>query len=277
MRILPALIFALVAVAPAMAQDDSVIVGGTGSGRTLIDPATGEPRYVPDLLQPWQNDAIKLRPLGTHRAKKAAPVASAPVLSEPTAAVTPPPKKKRIAAAPPPETPKPVQPAAKSPVRGFADIDLITGTGTQAPQAAAPAPKVVAAKPAPAVAPVAKPAKTASLEKLRTRTSTGSRKDSITFASGASDPSGTAVSAIRSIAGSLSSAMGDNGRIQLMAYAGGRGEKTSDTRRLSLKRALVIRQLLIDDGVPSERIDVFAMGGVDDDGPLDRVDVFLKS
>jgi hypothetical protein len=38
----------------------------------------------------------------------------------------------------------------------------------------------------------------------------------------------------------------------------------------------VIRQLLIDDGIPSERIDVFALGGADDDGPLDRVDVFLK-
>ncbi|MBU6299026.1 MAG: OmpA family protein, partial [Alphaproteobacteria bacterium] len=65
-------------------------------------------------------------------------------------------------------------------------------------------------------------------------------------------------------------------RVQLIAYGGPRGEKTSDTRRLSLRRALIVRQLLIDDGVPSERIDVRAMGGVDDNGPTDRVDVFLK-
>jgi hypothetical protein len=34
--------------------------------------------------------------------------------------------------------------------------------------------------------------------------------------------------------------------------------------------------LLIDDGVPSERIDVRAMGGAID-GALDRVDVFVRS
>jgi len=80
------------------------------------------------------------------------------------------------------------------------------------------------------------------------------------------------------LAGTLSAVIGDgSSRVQLMAYAGQRGEKSSDTRRMSLKRALVIRQLLIDDGVPSERIDVFALGGADDDGALDRVDVFVKS
>ena len=65
--------------------------------------------------------------------------------------------------------------------------------------------------------------------------------------------------------------------MQLLAFGGPPGEKSSNTRRLSLKRALVVRQILIDDGVPSERIDVRALGGTDDDGPPDRVDVFLKS
>ena len=55
--------------------------------------------------------------------------------------------------------------------------------------------------------------------------------------------------------------------MQLLAYGGQRGDKSSDARRLSLKRALIVRQLLIDNGVPSERIDVRAMGGVDDNGP----------
>ena len=66
-------------------------------------------------------------------------------------------------------------------------------------------------------------------------------------------------------------------RIQLLAYGGEKGDKGSDARRLSLKRALAIRQVLIDDGVPSERIDVRAMGGADDGGPADRVDVFVKT
>ena len=45
----------------------------------------------------------------------------------------------------------------------------------------------------------------------------------------------------------------------------------------SLKRALAIRQVLIDDGVSPDRIDVRAMGGVDDTGPTDRVDVYTKA
>ena len=82
----------------------------------------------------------------------------------------------------------------------------------------------------------------------------------------------------KSLAGELSTALGDGtSRVQLLAYGGPRGDKSSDTRRLSLKRALIVRQILIDQGVPAERIDVRAMGGTDDKGPLDRVDVFLKS
>ena len=308
MRILPALIFALVAILPAAAQDDSVIVGGFGSsGRTLIDPATGEPRYVPDLLPPWQDEVIKLKPPGQHRAKKPAAVASDTPASEPDAVAEPPirhhtkkpttvasdtpasepapvaerPKKKRVATVAPAESPKPAtQPS--SGISGFADIDLITGAGSQRPAPTKPAPvkqaaapKPVAPKPAPVVE-TPKPVKTASIEPPRAKAPAGNRRDSISFTAGASDPSGAAVSAVRALAGSLASAIGDNGRVQLMAYAGGRGEKTSDTRRLSLKRALVIRQLLIDDGIPSERIDVFALGGADDSGPLDRVDVFVK-
>lgn len=285
MRIVPFLIGFLLA-APAAAQNDSVIVGGDGSGQTLIDPATGQSRYVPSLLQPWQDDAVRLRPPGHHRARKTiAPATTAvtPSAEPEVAAAPPPPKKKRVATVTPtpvetpkPETPKPAaqpKPQPKSSISGFADIDLITGTGQQSQQAA-PAPKAVSAPKA--VASTPKPTKTASIEKPK-KTPTGSRKDSITFTAGASEPSGSAVASVRSLATSLTSGMGDSGRVQLMAYAGAKGEKTSDTRRLSLKRALVVRQLLIDDGIPSERIDVFALGGADDDGPLDRVDVFVKS
>ena len=46
---------------------------------------------------------------------------------------------------------------------------------------------------------------------------------------------------------------------------------------VSFKRALAIRQVLIDDGVAADRIDVHAGGGVDDSGPADRVDVYIKA
>ena len=60
-------------------------------------------------------------------------------------------------------------------------------------------------------------------------------------------------------------------------YGGAPGDKGSDARRLSLKRALAIRQVLIDNGVPSTKIDVRAMGGIDDHGNTDRVDVFVRA
>jgi flagellar motor protein MotB len=64
--------------------------------------------------------------------------------------------------------------------------------------------------------------------------------------------------------------------VELQAFGGAKGDKGSDARRLSLKRALSIRQVLIDDGVSADRIDVRAMGGTDDTGPADRVDVYVK-
>lgn len=83
---------------------------------------------------------------------------------------------------------------------------------------------------------------------------------------------------IHALAASLNSALSSGAsRIQLDAYGGPRGDKSSDSRRLSLKRALVVRELLIEDGVPSEKIDVRAMGGVDDSGNADRVDVYVHA
>ena len=82
----------------------------------------------------------------------------------------------------------------------------------------------------------------------------------------------------KSIATTLNSAL-DAGaaHVELEAYGGAKGDKSSDARRLSLRRALAVRQLLIDNGVPAERIDVKALGGADDNGTPDRVDVFIKA
>lgn len=105
-----------------------------------------------------------------------------------------------------------------------------------------------------------------------------SKRSVILFAPLAADPAESALGAIKFLAGDLNSAMTSaSSRVQIQAYGGNRGDKGSDARRLSLKRALAIRQVLIDDGVAAERIDVRAMGGVDDKGPADRVDVFVKS
>ena len=104
------------------------------------------------------------------------------------------------------------------------------------------------------------------------------KRSVILFAKDAPDPAKSALGALKFLASDLNAAMvSPNARVELQAFGGNKGDKGSDARRLSLKRALAIRQVLIDDGVSPDRIDVRAMGGVDDTGPADRVDVFVKA
>ncbi|GAA0526087.1 hypothetical protein GCM10008941_01800 [Rhizomicrobium palustre] len=255
-------------------------------------------------VTPPASESYAAAPVETPKPKKhkavaaAAPVEPAPVAREMTEeAPKEAPKPKKIASAKPapqtttPPAPKPAAPApqsAASSLSGFGDLQTLTmapaNKPAPAPQKAAqqaprPAPQPAPQQAAPQQAAVSKPVQTASIEPAKSskaKVPAGSRRDTVTFAPNASDPSASAVSAIRTLANSLGDVAADgSARIQLLAYAGQRGEKTSDTRRMSLKRALVVRQLLIDDGIPSEKIDVFAHGGVDDNGPLDRVDVMV--
>lgn len=307
MRIFPALAtFAAIAALSAAAAQTY-----PDGGRTLIDPATGQPRYVPPLLEPWRTQPIHLHPPHKRHSaqhKSSTALASTPDTSSDTYTATsesasPPPvtprrpKRKHVATAPAAPTsqsaPTSQPEAPPSGVSDFTDLISPQRTAPAAPPppvrkkpAATPPKPVEQAKPAepPRISeppPAEKPVQRASIEPTKpakTRIAAGNRKDSIIFSANATDPSTTAVSTVRGLAGTLNKALADSSaRVQILAYAGMRGEKSSDTRRLSLKRALVIRQLLIDDGVPSERIDVFALGGVDDDGPLDRVDIFVKS
>ncbi len=105
----------------------------------------------------------------------------------------------------------------------------------------------------------------------------GAPKSSILFSPGQEEPPQTAAETVRNLAPGLSTALwSGTAHIQLEAYGGAHGDKGSDARRLSLKRALIIRQLLIDDGIPSERIVVRAMGGAVSGAP-DRVDIFVAA
>ena len=134
------------------------------------------------------------------------------------------------------------------------------------------------AKPIPAIK--SKPTRVASIEPTRrappTMQSGESKRGTILFEPNASNPSNTALRSVARIADTVNREIGSETRVQILAYAGPRGDKSSNTRRLSLKRALIVRQLLIDAGIPSEHIDVRAMGGVKDNGATDRVDILLK-
>ncbi len=228
-----------------------------GAGQTLLYPGGQYARVVGPLRQPGQrpadSGAIALH-MPDRNARRAP--ASQPRVAMAAPRPVPAPAPVRPVAPPPPR-------AATAPRAGNFGAAGILGSLPSTPQLAKANPVPTPPSPASAVEPGA----------------AGTTKRSvILFAAGASDPAQSALDAIKLLAGDLNAAMtGAGSRVQLIAYGGDKGDKGSDARRLSLKRALAIRQVLIDDGVPSERIDVRAMGGSDDGGPLDRVDVYVKA
>lgn len=78
---------------------------------------------------------------------------------------------------------------------------------------------------------------------------------------------------LSALAGELSQ---QSDRIELQAFGGAAGDRSTPARRLSLKRALAVRAYLIALGVGSNRIDIHALGGVRDGGPANRVDVVMS-
>lgn len=59
----------------------------------------------------------------------------------------------------------------------------------------------------------------------------------------------------------------------VVAYASGKPDDVSASRRVSLARAMAARNALMAQGVPSRRITVRALGNQAGDGPPDRVDI----
>lgn len=272
------------------------IMGG-GNG-VLLYPGGQYMRTVQPALQPGES-ARDTGPIRLHMPTKRATaarkapaktVARAEPLAAPLAAPEPPPKPepkpkaepkkpaakttpKALASAAPPQQQPAYNPGFGGYDQGAAGIlGNLQGPPVGPAQAAPPpsATRMARTNPPPASAAPAEP-KEAPTPGL-------SKRSVILFAPQAADPAESALGAIKFLAGDLNAAMTSaSSRVQLQAYGGNRGDKGSDARRLSLKRALAIRQVLIDNGVSPDRIDVRAMGGVDDTGPADRVDVFVKA
>jgi outer membrane protein OmpA-like peptidoglycan-associated protein len=302
----------LLAAVPAAAasfpgEEVTVNPGAFGNGY-LLYPGGKYGRHVGPLLQPGdRGGAIHLhlprKHVATHVKPRAPRVAAAPdctitipaeVPATPLPETPPaPPPPKRVAHTAPPRATPPRQTAAAAPppaapTQSLADPNALPedsaarllGSGDTTP-AAPPPPAAAPVKPAKPV----KPPRMASATPPPANTTTppaaaaGLRRQSvIPFAAGSSSPAASDVNAIHSLAATLNAALNAGAaRVQLEAYGGPRGDKSSDSRRLSLKRALVVRELLIEDGVPSEKIDVRAMGGADDAGAADRVDVFVRA
>jgi len=66
-------------------------------------------------------------------------------------------------------------------------------------------------------------------------------------------------------------------RLKLLAYADATDQTASQSRRLSLVRALTVRAYLIDEGVQSVQFEVHANGKNHKGGPPDRVDIVVSN
>ena len=298
----------LAGLSPAAAQlypgqDVTVNPSATGS-QVLLYPGGKYGRVVRPLLQPGEPDPyapIHLHMPSRHAARHVARQLAAKPPAKPkveTASVQAPP--------PPPQQTVPLSSIPSESAARLVDAapgNPVTIQKRQPPAAQKTAAlKPVQAKPAPAkpapakpkqvaTAPASdsglgvvsgenaaqKPARVASLESGDVDSKNLSKQMSIQFPAGAEEPAPSVLDTVRALAGDLNTALANgSSRIQLEAFGGKQGDKGSDARRLSLKRALIIRQLLIDDGIPSERIDVRAMGGASEGSP-DRVDVFVRA
>ncbi len=223
--------------------------------------------------------------------KRIPPVAKQQAVARPPAAA---PKSRTVAAVPPAPAvaPKPAvtQAAVPSPVRQAAKVParpVLPTAQTPTPAVTRPAvtqasvaPPPPPAAPAPPTAPAARqPTVAAALvpPKQATRVASVARGDDdgllLLFESGSAKLSDSARSNLQS----LTAKMGADEalQVQLVAYAQGTAETSSQARRLSLSRALAVRSFLIDQGVRSTRMDIRALGNKAEDGPADRVDVVL--
>jgi outer membrane protein OmpA-like peptidoglycan-associated protein len=246
------------------------------AGGVLLYPGGEYSRTVPPLLYPGESGGpISLHMPTRHHvaAAKTEPARAAEAAPKPIA--KPKAKPSRVASAAPKPVPQPASVPAPAPASaptsaqgpqaslnpfgGAPDLSNVFGNHPQAPAPSSPPP----VRTAPA-------GPTTGKENL-------TKRSVILFAKDAPDPAQGALGAIKFLASDLNAAMSSPGaRVELQAFGGAKGDKGSDARRLSLKRALSIRQVLIDDGVSADRIDVRAMGGTDDTGPADRVDVYVK-
>lgn len=202
------------------------------------------------------------------------PVAAAPkptpVPVKPTA--TPEPEAVAKATAEPAATPAPAPVPTPAPAPAKVEIPkieapVVATAGTPTAASVAEAPKATANVPTPAPT---KP-QVASVNPNAVIESGG--KTSIQFGSTSSELPAGSEAALDRMAERLNA--NPDMRVQLMGYASNSGETASESRRLSLFRALAVRTYLIKKGVRSTRMDVRALGNKTDGGDGNRVDVIL--
>lgn len=279
------LVLAVGFAGPAAAQVESA-----SGAQVVYDPMTNTSRVTDPLFQPDATPAptaLSSSPIRLHMPRRhivhhvaAAPPPEAPVVAEAEPAAqadtTPPPEP---VAPPPPPAPKAVKAAPK--VAKAAPVAPISPPQEMAapsgPDAAIPFSMdsgTAAYAPPPASVKHGKAERVASAEPQQS--AQDGKHIRIIFTAGATEPTPETAASVASVASNLNASLrAGSDRVLLQAYGGTTGDKSSDSRRLCLKRALSVRQLLIDAGIPSDRIDVRAMGGASVGDPPDRVDLII--
>jgi outer membrane protein OmpA-like peptidoglycan-associated protein len=171
-------------------------------------------------------------------------------------------------------------PAARAPTAAPAQVASAQPAAPVAPAPppatidAAPPPvaqlSAIAPPPPPAAAPPVAPPIEAKATTKAAETQNGLR---VTFAAGQSDLSPSSADAIRHLVAAAPS--GSTPTFNVVAYAAAVPDDASAARRLSLSRALAVRNALMADGMASSRIYVRALGSQVPEGPPDRVDLTL--
>ncbi|HEX3430166.1 MAG TPA: OmpA family protein [Rhizomicrobium sp.] len=294
-----AALVSLLSGAAAFAQD-APAQGASSPAAQPADAASSATGSAPSVSQ---DDAIHLHMPVHHRPRRAEkPAATAAPADNPSVdaigadtTIAPPvvAPVSEIPAAPPPVKPAKTshkterQPAATIPFSFGEDSETIAPP-TAAPQKTSESKassnretRTASLPPKPAAARIVQSPSRPAATPTRTKANEHAgltKRGAVLFGKGVSNPSPAQFQGVKLLASNLSAALeAGASRIQLEAYGGTPGDKSSEARRLSLKRALAVRQLLIDSGVPSSHIVVRAMGGADDQGPNDRVDVFVSS
>jgi outer membrane protein OmpA-like peptidoglycan-associated protein len=234
--------------APAAAPTPPAVASAPAAAPTT--PAAPAPS-VPAPTTPAPAASAPVTPAPATPAPTPAPQAGAPTQVVPAApTATPAPS---VAAAPPAPVPAPAPQAA-------APAPAPQAAAPAAPQAApqpAPAPQVAAAPTPPRPVPAPGPAGLVTLA----------------FPGGQGELPAADLAALDALARQY--ANGED-RLQIRAYAASTvSDGGSGARRLSLTRALAVRQYLIDKGIRSTRIDVRALGAPTDGSAADRVEVAL--
>jgi len=244
----------------ARAQNDTVIVGGSGGGGVYVDLS------VLDELGRAQDDSDGLRfpgaTVGPEETVRLHPPGTKPALKRPAR------KKPRRAKKRPAPKPKPPAAVASAP-EPAPEAPPMAEAPPPAPPAP-PEPKPVAKAPPPPEQTAALPKPPAGGTAFKVGTT-----HAIAFGAGSASLPNDAAATLKAAAELLNSNAAL--RVQIKAYAAGEKDNESKARRLSLSRALGVRSVLIKEGVQPTRIDVRALGSQVPDGAPDRVDLSVVS